>query len=29
MPHFELLLDTHNMGASAVRSQILAWRTMK
>ena len=29
LPHFELLLETHNMGASAVRSQILAWRTMK
>jgi hypothetical protein len=28
LPHFELLLETHNMGASAVRSQILAWRTM-
>jgi hypothetical protein len=27
LPHFELLLETHNMGASAVRSQILAWRT--
>ena len=29
LPHFELLLETHNMGASAVQSQILAWRTMK
>ena len=29
LPHFELLLETHNMGASAVRSQILAWRTMR
>lgn len=29
LPHFELLLETHTMGASAVRSQILAWRTMK
>ncbi len=28
LPHFELLLETHNIGASAVRSQILAWRTM-
>jgi hypothetical protein len=28
LPHFELLLETHNMGASAVQSQILAWRTM-
>lgn len=27
LPHFELLLETHNMGASAVRSQIMAWRT--
>ena len=27
LPHFELLLETHNMGASAVQSQILAWRT--
>lgn len=26
LPHFELLLETHNMGASAVQSQILAWR---
>jgi hypothetical protein len=28
LPHFELLLETHNVGASAVRSQILAWRTI-
>ncbi len=28
LPYFELLLGTQNMGASAVRSQILAWRTM-
>ena len=28
LPHFELLLETHNVGASAVRSQIIAWRTM-
>jgi len=28
LPHFELLLETHNMGASAVQSQILAWRIM-
>lgn len=28
LPHFELLLETRNMGASAIRSQILAWRTM-
>jgi len=28
LPHFELLLETHNIGASAVRSQVLAWRTM-
>jgi hypothetical protein len=28
LPHFELLLQTQNMGASAVSSQILAWRTM-
>jgi hypothetical protein len=26
LPHFELLLGTQNMGASAVRIQILAWR---
>ncbi len=29
LPHFELLLGTQNMGASAVGSQILAWRTLK
>jgi hypothetical protein len=29
LPHFELLLESRNMGASAVRSQILAWRTTK
>ena len=28
LPHFELLLETENMSASAARSQILAWRTM-
>jgi hypothetical protein len=28
VPHFELLRGSQNMGASAVRSQILAWRTM-
>ncbi len=28
MPHFEVLLGTRNMGSSAVRSEILAWRTM-
>jgi len=28
LPHFELLLESHNMGASAVRSQIVAWRTI-
>jgi hypothetical protein len=28
LPHFEVLLETHSMGASAVRSEILAWRTM-
>jgi len=28
LPHFELLLETRNMGASAVRSQIVAWHTM-
>ena len=27
LPHFELLLETHNIGASAVQSQILSWRT--
>ncbi len=26
LPHFELVLETHNMGASAVQSQTLAWR---
>lgn len=26
LPHFELLLETHNIGASAVQSQVLAWR---
>ena len=26
LPHFELLLETHNIGASAVRSQIVASR---
>jgi hypothetical protein len=28
LPHFELLLGTRNMGSSAVRSEMLAWRTM-
>jgi hypothetical protein len=28
LPHFEVLLGTRNLGASAVRSQILAWRTV-
>lgn len=28
LPHFELLLETHNVGASAIRSQILAWRAI-
>jgi hypothetical protein len=28
LPHFELLLGTQNMSASAVHSQILAWRVM-
>lgn len=27
LPYFEILLESHSMGASAVRSQILAWRT--
>jgi hypothetical protein len=27
LPHFELLLETHNIGASAGRSEIIAWRT--
>jgi hypothetical protein len=27
IPHFELLLGTQNMSASAVRSTLLAWRT--
>jgi len=27
LPHFEVLLATHNIGASAARSQIVAWRT--
>jgi hypothetical protein len=26
IPHFEVLLGTQNMSASAVRSQLLAWR---
>jgi hypothetical protein len=26
LPHFELVLEAHNMSASAVQSQILAWR---
>jgi hypothetical protein len=29
LPHFELLLETHNIGASAVQSQIIAWRIRK
>jgi hypothetical protein len=29
LPHFELLLGSQNMGGSAARSQILAWRTKK
>jgi hypothetical protein len=28
LSHFELLLETHDIGASAVRSQILARRVM-
>jgi hypothetical protein len=28
VPHFEVLLETRNIGASAVRSQIVSWRTM-
>jgi hypothetical protein len=28
LPHFELLLGTQNMNASAVQSTLLAWRTM-
>jgi hypothetical protein len=27
VPHFELLLGTQNMGSSAVRTNILSWRT--
>jgi hypothetical protein len=27
LPHFELLIEAHNMGASAVQSHIIAWRT--
>ena len=27
LPHFEVLLGTQNMSASAVRSNLLAWRT--
>ena len=27
LPHFELLLETHNIGASAGQSEITAWRT--
>jgi surface antigen len=27
IPHFEVLLGTQNMNASAVRSTVLAWRT--
>jgi hypothetical protein len=26
LPHFELILETNNMGSSAVRSTVLAWR---
>ena len=28
IPHFELILGTNNMGASAVRTSVLAWRTI-
>ena len=28
LPHFELVLEAHNMSASAVQNQILAWRTI-
>ncbi|ADV81930.1 hypothetical protein [Terriglobus saanensis] len=28
LPHFEVLLGTQNMGASATQSHIVAWRTM-
>jgi len=27
LPHFELVLEAHNISSSAVQSQILAWRT--
>lgn len=29
IPHFELLIETHNMDASAVQTHIIAWRTSK
>jgi hypothetical protein len=29
LPYFELLIESHNMGASAVRSHIVAWRTKR
>lgn len=29
LPYFELLIESHNMGASAVRSHIAAWRIKK
>lgn len=29
VPHFELLIETRNMDASAVQSHIIAWRTRK
>ncbi len=28
LPHFELLLETQNIGASAIQSKIVAWRTL-
>jgi hypothetical protein len=28
LPHFELVVGTNNMGSSAVRSTVLAWRTI-
>lgn len=28
VPHFEVLLETHSMGAGAVQSHILVWRTI-
>ena len=29
IPHFEILIETRNMDASAVQSHILAWRAKK